>query len=215
MMQEKLDRIREPSAERNPGLAFGCTALFFMFGAVLGVLAKWLDTLAIDDTVWWQSIIGRLGLSTVFSEMPVWMLIALIIAVFSRTPGRAAKNVFVFFVGMCLVYHLYTVLICHFNPWSYMLIWYIITAASPLLAAICWYGRGKTVPSIIIDVLIMAVFGVFCFSSGWLYFGIVNPAYALFFIAAVIVLYASPKQTAIAVPAGLVLSVLISPFVPH
>lgn len=37
----------------------------------------------------------------------IWLLIALIISIYSKTPFRASLNVFLFFVGMAVKYHLY------------------------------------------------------------------------------------------------------------
>ena len=43
------------------------TFLIFLFGVILGIFSKWLDNLSIDDSVWWQHILGILNLRNVFS----------------------------------------------------------------------------------------------------------------------------------------------------
>ena len=99
-MKERLEKIRKSGASPMPASAVH-SALFLLLGIVLGIFSKWLDNLALDSAVWWHRPIERLGLGTVFSSFPVWLLIALAIAVFSRNPLKAAVNVFLFFAGMC------------------------------------------------------------------------------------------------------------------
>ena len=69
------------------------TFLIFLFGVILGIFSKWLDNLSIDDSVWWQHILGILNLHNVFSLLGIWLLIAITISVFSKTPRRAGINV--------------------------------------------------------------------------------------------------------------------------
>ena len=85
-------------------------------GVLLGIFSKWLDSIALDNSIWWHRIIERIDLDNFFSEIAIWLLIALAIAVFSSSALMAALNVFVFFVGMCAAYHLYSILFSGFNP---------------------------------------------------------------------------------------------------
>ncbi len=212
-VQAALHRIRR-SKRTPPVRAAGFGALSLLFGAALGFFAKWLDDLALDSTIKWHRLIERLDLGNFFSELAVWLLLALMIAVFSRSAFQAAVRVFLFFAGMCAAYHWYTVAFSGFNPKAYMLLWYGITLASPLLAAVCWYAKGKHAVSIVLDCLIFAVFVLSCFSVGWLYVTPRGGLYVFVFLGAAAVLYRSPKQTLISLPAGFVLAILLSPVWP-
>lgn len=118
-MKEWLDNIRTP--ERNIKLSthIAYSILILLLGIILGLFSKWLDNTSIDDAIWWQHILGALDLGIVFSDIAIWFLIALAISVYSKTPLKAGLNVFLFFCGMCVSYHLYTIAFCGFNPKRY------------------------------------------------------------------------------------------------
>lgn len=194
-MREYLEKIRMPKVKAALSSHVAYSALFLLLGIALGVLSKWLDNLSVNDAVWWQHMIGVLDLRNVFSSVAVWLCIALAVSVFSRSPCKAAIHVLLFFVGVCVSYHLYTIAFSGFNPLSYMMIWYGFTLLSPILAVICWYGKGKTAVSLVIDILVLAVMLDTCFSVGIWYFDVHSVIEALLFTAVLIVLYSSPKQT--------------------
>ena len=153
-------------------------------------------------------MLGMIDLGNVLSLFPIWLVIALAIAVFARSPLNAALRVFLFFAGMCVAYHISSVLIAGFNPMHYMMIWYGFTALSPLMAVVCWYGKGKTVPSLVIDTLILWVMAACCFGIGFWYFDFRSIVDTLLFVGAAAILYVSPKNTAISLAGGFILALL-------
>ncbi|QJD12594.1 hypothetical protein [Streptococcus canis] len=212
-MIEKLNKIRTP--DRNILLKNKIinTILIFALGIALGIIAKWLDNLAINNSIWWQQIIGRINLNNVLSEFGIWLFIALAISVYSKTQFRAALNVFLFFVGMNVSYHLCTIMFSGFNPTTYMMIWYGLTFVSPLLAIVCWYSKGESVCSIIISSLIIGIMLKVCFSVGLIYFGFKSIIDTLIFIGSVSVLYTKSKNISISFICGIVVGFIISGFI--
>ena len=205
-MKVWLCKIRTPNRDIKLSAQITYSLLILLLGILLGVFSKWLDNMGINDAIWWQHILGILDLRNVFSEFAIWFLIALAISVYSSTPLRSCLNVFLFFTGMCISYHLYTIVFAGFNPQRYMMIWYGFTLLSPILAFVCWYGKGKTKVSLIIDMLILAVMMSVCFTIGFWYFDIPRIINVTIFFCSVAILYSEPKQTAINLLGAVVLS---------
>ena len=205
-MQAWLYKIRVPNRDLKLSLQITYSILILLFGIALGVFSKWLDTMGINDAIWWQRILGIIDLRNVFSEFAIWLFIALAIAVYSHSPLRAGFNVFLFFAGMCISYHFYTIVFAGFNPRRYMMIWYGLTLVSPALAFICWYGKGDTIVSLVIDILILSVMMLACFAIGFLYFAVTRIINVILFAGAAVILYRKPKQMVISIFGAYVLS---------
>ncbi len=211
-MKAWLYKVRTPNREKlSAQIAY--SILILLLGITLGIFSKWLDNTGINDAIWWQRILGTIDLGNVFSEFAIWLFIALAISVYCSSPLRAGLNVFLFFAGMCTSYHLYTIMFAGFNPDSYMMIWYGITLLSPVLAFICWFGKGKTKTSLIIDILILAVMMSVCFSIGFWYFYITRIINVIIFIGSVVIMYSGPKQTVISLLGAVVLSYAFRMFI--
>ena len=178
------------------------STLIFITGVILGVISKVLDTTPSNYLPYFLEIFD---LRNFFSSMGIWIFLAVVISVYSKTPIRSAINVFLFFVGMVSSYYLYTVLVAGFFPKSYMMIWIIMTCISPFLAFVCWYAKGKGIIAISISSIIFMFISRQTFAFGFWYFDIRNILEFLLWIATMFVLYQSPKQILKVVPIGLLL----------
>ena len=205
-MKEFLNKIRTPDKNTKIKSKIINTLLIFLLGIILGIFSKWLDNLGINDEIWWQHIIGILDLGNVFSLFGIWIFIATAISVFSKTPLRASLNVFLFFLGMTVSYHLYTIYFSGFNPKSYMIIWYVITLITPILAFICWYAKGNGKISLIICGGILAVMLMSSFSIGMWYFYFKSIIDTILFIGTMGILYTNPKKSVCSLLGSLIIA---------
>ena len=201
-----LNKIRTPDKDAALKSKIINTSLVLVLGIALGVFSKWLDNLSINDAIWWQHILGTVDLRNVFSDLGIWVFAAIAISVFSKTPLRASLNVLLFFVGMTVSYHLYTIYFSGFNLQDYMLIWYGITAITPILAFVCWYAKGQGKISIVLSGLILAVMFTLSFSIGRWYFDFKSTIDTILFVATILVLYVNPKNSSYSLLLAVVLA---------
>ena len=208
-----LEKVRTSNANLTTFNKIINSIIILIFGIVLGVFSKWLDILALNDSIWWQHILGMLNLGNIFSLLGVWVLIAVCISVYSSSPLRAGINVFIFFLGMCVSYHIYTIVFAGFNPMDYMLIWYGITLISPFIAFVCWYAKGNGIITFIIKICIITVMILCSFSIGMWYFDFISLIDTIFFIIILVVLYDTPKNLLYSLICSVLVAYLIRFFI--
>lgn len=122
---------------------FGPLAMFLL-GAVLGVVSKLLD-------------IHTSNLGNIFSQMSIWILLGTLIAIFSRTKGKAALNVFVFCIGMLITYYITAELTNSVYGMTFIYGWAAFSVCSPVFAILTWMTKEKGVLGKIISFGILVV----------------------------------------------------------
>lgn len=139
----KLKEIRN-KPESNLKVIEKISRIFLssVFGLLLGLLAKYLD----------GTNLGIIG-----SMLGIWVFIATILAVYSRSPLAGALHVLSFFVCMLIYYYIYSIKFIGFFPKTYFLYWGIIALLSPIGAYIIWYGKGNGLFSAIIASLPISI----------------------------------------------------------
>ena len=123
---------------------FAMHIMLFMFGAVMGIVAKLLD-------------IHTSNLGNVFSQMSIWILIGTMIAIFSKTRGQAALNVFLFCVGMLITYYITAELTNSVYGMTFIYGWVAFSVCSPVFAWFTWMAKEKDLLGKIISLGVLVV----------------------------------------------------------
>ncbi|PPA69103.1 hypothetical protein [Jeotgalibacillus proteolyticus] len=203
-MQNFLKEVRSPVSIPLSKKAVNSLVLL-LAGSSFGVFSKMLDQTPSNELPYFLEM---LDLGNFFSRIGIWLFLSVLISVYSKSPGRAMVNVFLFLAGMVGSYFLYTVFIAGFFPESYMMFWIIVTVFTPFLAYLCWYAKGRGIMGIGISSLIVMLLLRQAFSFGIWYFHLKSPLELLLLIAAVFVLYQSKRQIIKVVIIGLILRFL-------
>ena len=126
-----LERFRVPLPAPVLTHRLACLALMLLTGAAAGALAKWADFSS-------DQLLGD-----VVSELPIWILLGLVIARCSGSPGRAAAYAFVFFLAMIPAYYLAAEWMGGVWGITYVYGWAVVACLSPFAAYAVWYAFGR------------------------------------------------------------------------
>ncbi len=140
----RLNRFRMPLPAPPLGRRLLCLLLMLLAGAAVGLLAKWADF----------SHIQLLG--DIFSELPIWIVLGLVIARCSGSPGRAAAYAFVFFLAMIPAYYLAAEWMGGVWGMAYVYGWAAVACLSPFAAYAVWYAFGRGWLSALLSVAVVA-----------------------------------------------------------
>lgn len=183
------------------------SALILLLGIGLGIFSKFLDCTAVNELPYF---LEYLDVRNFLGRFAIWMLLGVWISVCSSSAARASVNVFLFFFGMVTSYYLYTHFIAGFFPGSYAVIWFGITALSPLPAFLCWYAKGKGKISFALSVGILAVLFQATFAVGWLYFEVRSVLELVVFLLGILILRRDTvKETVMLAALGIGLGLLL------
>ena len=205
-MRKFLNKIRQPeAASKTYKIVF--TVIVFAAGITLGIISKILDETPSNTLPY---LIEMLDLRNFFSRIGFWIFSGTCVAIYSKSAKQAALNSFLLFAGMVGCYYAYTIMIAGFYPKSYMMIWIAMTAAAPLLGAICWYARGTHIASIIISSIILMMMTRQALNFGFWYLDVSHFLELLLWGATILILYRKPKQILLSVGLSIVLFLLTS-----
>lgn len=135
-----LSYLQLKNTHLKPNTLQSSVATFYLFllGIGLGILSKFLDELPRGTLPFFLDI---LEVDRFLSRMPVWLVSALAITLFSKSPVKGAINVFLFYSSMISSYYWYSATFLGIFPYHKVRYWTILTLISPLIAYFCWYAR--------------------------------------------------------------------------
>lgn len=123
----------------------------FIIGLVTGIIIKLIDI---------HFRVQRFGftLSDVFSELGIWILIGVIISLFSKNKKYAMLNIFLFSIGMLITYYITAEVTNSVYGWTFIKGWSVFACLSPMLAYLVTLTKEKGLLSLIIKIGIILVY---------------------------------------------------------
>lgn len=106
--------------------------LILLLGAALGTLSKWSDS---HMALW---------LAEATSGISLWILLATVTALYSRTARRAALNVLLLLGGMVGAYYLTAALTGSVWGKNFLIGWGIAALLSPVPGYLVWFAKGRS-----------------------------------------------------------------------
>ena len=206
-----FEKVRTPKKDMSLKIQIMVTIGIIVFGFALGVFQKWMDGSANNLL---PLLLQQLDIGNYFGRLAIWILLATVISVYSKSPLRASINTFSFFISMLMGYYLYCNYVLGFLPKTYMMIWVVIAFATFFIAYICWYAKGKGIIAIIISSTIIGVLfaQAFNLTQGFYIYDLME---VITWITSIIILYRNPKELAAELGLSVVIAFLYQLVMPH
>ena len=122
-----------------------------IIGLITGVIVKLID-------IYFRVQHWGFSLSDVFSQLGVWIVVGVIISLFSKNKRYAMLNVFLFSIGMLITYYLTAEVTNSVYGWTFIKGWAVFACCSPLMAYLVTLTKNKGLFPLIIKIGILAVY---------------------------------------------------------
>ena len=123
----------------------------FIIGLITGIIIKLID-------IYFRVQHFGFSLSDVFSEFGIWILIGVIISLFSKNKKYAMLNIFLFSIGMLITYYITAEITNSIYGWTFIKGWSLFACLSPILAYLVTFTKEKEILSLIIKIAILIVY---------------------------------------------------------
>ena len=123
----------------------------FIIGLLTGIIIKLID-------IHFRVQHFGFSLSDVFSELGIWILIGVIISLFSKNKKYAMLNIFLFSIGMLITYYIIAEVTNSIYGWTFIKGWSLFACLSPMLAYLVTLTKEKGLLSLIIKIGIILVY---------------------------------------------------------
>lgn len=116
----------------------------FLIGLLLGIISRLLD-------------IYTQNLGNIFSQMAIWILLGVLISIYSDSKKKAMINIFPFCIGMLITYYFVAFITKGVYSNAFIIGWTIFAFCSLIFAYFTWMTKEKGIFSKIISIgIIMA-----------------------------------------------------------
>ena len=168
----------------------------WLVGSILfGIVTKILDDVPI--------------LGDIFTRMGIWVLIATIIAAYSKTPVRAAVHTFLFFTGMLIGYYVYSAYLFGVYSTNDIRYWGAVAVITPFLGAVVWFAKNGRRFAYLLAALPMGLLLSLAISIGIFYLDLTYIEEFIMYLVLCMIFYKNSKQIAILIALSIVVASII------
>lgn len=116
----------------------------FVIGLLLGIISRLFD-------IYFQN------LGNIFSQRSIWILLGVILSIYSSSKKQAMLNILPFCLGMLITYYFVAFITKGVYSTSYIIGWTVFALLSPIFAYFTWLSKEKGIFPKIISVGIVMV----------------------------------------------------------
>lgn len=118
----------------------------FVAGLCLGILSRLLD-------------IYTQNLGNIFSEMAIWILLGVLISIYSESKKKAILNVLPFCIGMLITYYAVAIMTNGVYSSFFIIGWTVFALLTPILACLAWMTKepGRFPKIISVGIVLVSV----------------------------------------------------------
>ncbi|MGN0527300.1 MAG: DUF6518 family protein [Acutalibacteraceae bacterium] len=143
----------------------------FFIGLILGIISRLLD-------------IYTQNLGNIFSQMAIWILLGVLISIYSSTKKRAMLNILPFCIGMLITYYFVAFVTNGVYDSVFIIGWTVFALLSPIMAYFTWMTKEKGVfPKIIsVGIIFVSLLSSVVLFDGIRFYDIIINAVTVYFL---------------------------------
>lgn len=146
------------------------------------------------------------------SNLPLWIFINSIIALYSHSEKTATLNTTLFNIVCFVSYCLFSIILTHTMPKEMFLTWIVFTLIWAIFAYLVWSANRKDTKGWILSTILLAILFSTCFTYTENTISSTTILNFLLYVFLVVILYKGTKETLIIVILSILLAMILNKF---
>ena len=144
------------------------------------------------------------------SNLPLWIFINSIIALYSHSEKTSMLNTTLFNIVCFVSYCLFSMILTHTMPKEMFLTWFVFTLIWAIFAYLVWSANRKDTKGWILSTILLAILFSTCFTYTENTISSMTILNFLLYVFLVVILYKGTKETLIIVILSIILALILS-----
>ena len=146
------------------------------------------------------------------SNLPLWIFINSIIALYSHSERTSMLNTTLFNIVCFVSYCLFSMILTHTMPKEMFLTWFVFTLIWAIFAYLVWSANRKDTKGWILSTILLAILFSTCFTYTENTISSTTILNFLLYVFLVVILYKGTKETLIIVVLSIILAMILNKF---